>query len=100
YGHYLQSQVAGPLFITKYGLPSLATGYSFGYQGYHDDLWIEKDADERAEAFFSDNKTYKAKNFKSTNPQWHEYSLFYLTPQWTPEQIIINFMLNRLNPSP
>lgn len=90
--------IAGPLFITKYGLPSLATGYLIGYQGSHDNLWIEKDANERSEAYFSGS--YKAKDFGSTNPQWYEFTLFYLTPQWSSEQIVMSFLLNRLNPSP
>ncbi|WP_158563383.1 FG-GAP-like repeat-containing protein [Chitinophaga silvatica] len=47
YGHYLQSQKSGPLFMYKYGLPS-----AFKVND-HDRFWVEMDANTRAYNYFS-----------------------------------------------
>lgn len=70
YGHLLQSRVAGPLYLFKYGIPSLVM------QG-----WTEADADLR-----SDKKLMKTAQFMPVftnyrqapvfkNPRWWEYLL-------------------------
>ncbi|WP_229214941.1 FG-GAP-like repeat-containing protein [Dyadobacter bucti] len=45
YGHYLQSKENGPIWINKYGLPSLISAAG---SGDHDDLWVEQDANRRS----------------------------------------------------
>lgn len=70
YGHLLQSSIAGPLYLFKYGIPSLVL------QG-----WTEADADLR-----SDKKLMKTAQFMPVftnyrqpalfkNPRWWEYLL-------------------------
>lgn len=70
YGHYLQSISSGPLFIFKYGLPSILM------QG-----WTESDADYRSDKelllkeqimpVFSNHRNHK----QAINPKWWEYAL-------------------------
>lgn len=70
YGHYLQSIPSGPLYIFKYGLPSIIT------QG-----WTESDADFRSDKdlllteqimpVFSNHRNQS----KPVNPNWWEFSL-------------------------
>jgi len=69
YGHYLQSQSSGPLFLLKYGIPS----------AINNDGWYEADATARGNAYF--NGTYKASDFSRTNPSWWEFGLA-LSPDW------------------
>lgn len=70
YGHYLQSISSGPLFIFKYGVPSILT------QG-----WTEPDADFRSDKelllkekimpVFQNHRNQKI----AINPRWWEYAL-------------------------
>lgn len=70
YGHYLQSKASGPLFIFKYGIPSIIT------QG-----WTEKDADFRSDKDLLINEKIMPvfsnhRNLSSpSNPGWWEYIL-------------------------
>lgn len=70
YGHYLQSISSGPLFIFKYGLPSIIV------QG-----WTEPDADYRSdkELLLSEQIMPVFNNHRnqheSINPKWWEYIL-------------------------
>jgi hypothetical protein len=75
FGHCLQSRESGPLYLFKYGIPSLLTD-NFA--------WMEKDANYRAKKYF---KTYanvfnKAEKAQPTNtkvsPKLWEYVLFFL----------------------
>lgn len=53
YGHYLQSQASGLIYLWKYGLPSL---YSAGGDKTHNRHPVEQDANARAMKYFE--KTY------------------------------------------
>jgi len=74
YGHYLQSIVSGPLYIFKYGLPSIIT------QG-----WTETDADFRSDKdlllkeqimpVFSNHRNLS----KPVNPHWWEFLIIVIT---------------------
>lgn len=74
YGHLLQSIVSGPLFIFKYGIPSVLM------QG-----WTESDADLRSDTVlllteqimpvFATHRNQK----KVINPKWWEYALLPLS---------------------
>lgn len=50
YGHCLQSQAKGPIYLGRYGLPSLISARGKGVHNCHP---VEQDANLRAEAFFS-----------------------------------------------
>lgn len=54
YGHYIQSQRSGIFFLSKYALPSLLTQTDLGFDGRHDDFWVERDASQRAFDYFTD----------------------------------------------
>ena len=85
YGHALQSIDSGPLFIFKYGIPSIIM------QG-----WTETDADFRSDKkllsedkimpFFSAYRTQK----HHFNPAWWEFAMI-------PIFIIAGWMLNEVN---
>lgn len=76
YGHYLQSQKSGPLYLLKYGVPS----------GPGDADWTEIDANTRAATYFNridptftwqllqNNRYYMLAN-NVQNPRWFEYPL-------------------------
>lgn len=78
YGHYLQSQKSGPLYLLKYGIPS-ALG---------DADWTEHDANTRAANYFQKidpsfnwvqtPSRYRTLADKVHNPRWFEYPLFFL----------------------
>ena len=77
YGHYLQSQEYGPLYLFKVGLPSALGNGS----------WTEHDANQRASKYFqgSANFTwtstpglYRYLPGNSTRARWFEYPLFFL----------------------
>ena len=77
YGHYLQSQEYGPLYLFKVGLPS-AKGNG---------KWTEHDANMRAASYFhgvDNNFTWEDKptlyrhlNINSYRANWIEYPLFF-----------------------
>jgi hypothetical protein len=85
YGHYLQSQKYGFIYLTKVGIPS-ATGAS----------WTELDANFRASKYFkefenfdwepnfypisSSNHIYSQLPESKTNASWWEYPLFFIHP--------------------
>ncbi len=64
YGHYLQSQMSGPMYLFKYGIPIAV----------NNEGWYEDDATARGLAY--NNGTYNRKDFNNTNPQWWDYALF------------------------
>lgn len=72
YGHLLQSSKSGPLFIFKYGLPSLL------YQG-----WTEIDCDNRADTVLLNEEGMRPvfrnynKNAMPVNPKYWEYLLLF-----------------------
>jgi RHS repeat-associated protein len=77
YGHYLQSQISGPLYLAKYGLPS-ALGA----------VWTEIDANTRSAAYFHKinpsfnwvqipGNKYRMLADRVYNPRWFEYPLFF-----------------------
>lgn len=96
YGHYLQSQSSGPLYLFHYGIPS-------GYDALVNDYWdhtkhfSEQDANRRSVRFFSKykdlkwdwyyNPIYDSKGNKIgkisddkgslNNPKWWEYAIFF-----------------------
>lgn len=61
YGHYLQSQSSGPLYLLKYGIPS----------AINNDGWYEDDAYARGGAFF--RGIYNKRNFRNSNLKWWEF---------------------------
>lgn len=79
FGHTLQSRLSGPLYLFKYGIPSLLTGnYS----------WMEKDANLRSAIYFNINHNISLSRWQRsrfskiakeiTNPKWWEYVLLVL----------------------
>jgi len=50
FGHSLQSRLSGPLYLFKYGLPSVFSARRKGRHAFHP---VEQDANRRAEAFFA-----------------------------------------------
>lgn len=56
YGHYLQSQEAGPIYITKYALPSLRSAIRTNDEDVHNAFWTEQDANIRANEYFINNE--------------------------------------------
>lgn len=56
YGHYLQSQSSGYIYLTKFGLPSLISANKNDYWG-HTEHWTEQDANRRAYRYFSNHDT-------------------------------------------
>ena len=55
FGHVLQSRASGPLYLFKYGLPSLFSARRRGRHAFHP---VEQDANCRARAFFAEHTTY------------------------------------------
>lgn len=79
FGHTLQSRKSGPLYLFKYGIPSLLTdNYS----------WMEKDANLRSALYFEGKHKIALSKWQSTrfnrlvdkiiNPKWWEYLLLFL----------------------
>lgn len=60
FGHALQSRASGPLYLFKYGIPSLLSARGRGVHRLHP---VERDANERACAYFSQQPGYAG---------WHE----------------------------
>ncbi|HMW36443.1 MAG TPA: RHS repeat-associated core domain-containing protein [bacterium] len=86
YGHYLQSQRNGPLYLTKYGIPSLANA-AFGSN--HNKYWTETDANRRAERYFRVqhgftqwNDSYYPRASQLSNGSWWEYPLWPISFFW------------------
>ncbi len=50
YGHTLQSRSSGPIYLFKYGIPSLLSARGVGVHRLHP---VERDANQRACAYFS-----------------------------------------------
>ncbi|MGZ5282283.1 MAG: hypothetical protein ACXWEY_08410 [Bacteroidia bacterium] len=75
FGHSLQSRESGPLYLFKYGIPSLLTD-NFA--------WMEKEANLRAIQYFHLHKDALLRNDKTppakqlTHAEWWEYVLFFL----------------------
>jgi RHS repeat-associated protein len=91
YGHYIQGQKSGPLFLFKYGIPSLLTEnfdtpWGLGFAGSHDDFWVEQDANARAWDYFS--KNHGLTSWDDTidprgeirNAKWWEHALYIFDP--------------------
>ena len=51
YGHYLQSQAVGPIYLQRYGIPSAFSGGPF--KNDHDYHSVEQDANARALRYFN-----------------------------------------------
>ena len=91
YGHYLQSQSSGYLYLLKYGLPSLTS------PDPHPLFWTETDANNRAFKYFSgergdttwDNFQFPRSNESSFNPKWWEFPIGVLNP------LLISFLNDR-----
>lgn len=64
YGHYLQSQAWGPMYLGKAGIPSILD--TKGRKGDHDLHPIEQDANARAFEYFNKN----VKGFYKTSTQY------------------------------
>lgn len=58
YGHYLQSQKSGPIYLFKYGLPSLISSYRNNFY-VHSKHPVEIDANIRAKGYW--DKHYEQK---------------------------------------
>jgi RHS repeat-associated protein len=89
YGHYLQSQRSGPLYLTKYGVPSLLNA-AFGWGGSnHKTFWAEKDANLLASRYFEGehgftqwSDYYNPRSARVRNPGWWEYPLWPIAYFW------------------
>ena len=73
YGHYVQSQKVGPLYLFKYGIPSAARAG-----------WTEDDAEYRSDQYFLENENVSPhfeagypRNYTPVNPEWWEYAIFF-----------------------
>jgi len=119
YGHYIQSQNAGWLYLPKYALPSLRSALKNNYYE-HSAFWVEQDANIRASKYFNSNiNGYSGWNYFSNpifnsgknswfdkkygylktnngivNPKWWEYAitLFGIGPSWV---IIYELNINK-----
>lgn len=92
YGHYLQSQRSGFLYLFKYAIPSLLSASRNSY-AEHNSFWTEQDANLRAKAYWE--KTVPGynnwdassnpinKDSRIANPKFWEY-LPPLFPIFTP----------------
>ena len=96
YGHYLQSQSSGPLYLFHYGIPSGCDALVNDYWD-HTKHFSEQDANRRSVRFFSKykdlkwdwyynpiydskgNKIRKISDDKGSlnNPKWWEYAIFF-----------------------
>ena len=56
YGHYIQSQNNGPLYLPVFGIPSLI---DCKFNDNHSDTWTEKDATTRGMAYFGKTENIK-----------------------------------------
>jgi hypothetical protein len=56
FGHTLQSRAVGPIYLFKYGIPSLMSAYSDGVHQQHP---VEKDANLRAHKWFAKQKGFE-----------------------------------------
>ncbi|HPN69659.1 MAG TPA: RHS repeat-associated core domain-containing protein, partial [Saprospiraceae bacterium] len=82
YGHYLQSQSSGYLYLFKYGLPSITS------PDPHRFFWTETDANRRAFNYFSterrltswNERQYPLIDIEPNNPRWWEYPLGTMWP--------------------
>ena len=96
YGHYLQSQKYGPLFMFKVGAVS-ALGY--------DTFWTDTDANNRAKDHFesesdfvwNENKDdrYTWLHSHKVKSQWFEYACFFIG---TPNSLATIVLLNWYSP--
>ena len=67
YGHYLQSQLFGPLYLFSHGIPSFVDaikserieGTNNKNYSTHDFYWTEIDANKRAKKYFEENEGLK-----------------------------------------
>ena len=67
YGHYLQSQLFGPLYLFSHGIPSFVDaikserieGANNKNYSTHDFYWTEIDANKRAKKYFEENEGLK-----------------------------------------
>ncbi len=112
YGHYIQSQVSGPLYFGKYGIPS-ASGAD----------WTEVDAEYRSDQYFikhygtdllyigqrggSDGTIVDPNeflfitirpdryppNYRPANPRWWEYAMFFSTGL-IPGTLLLGYVFN------
>jgi hypothetical protein len=92
YGHYMQSQASGPLYLYKYGIPSALTGSSSGlfgwdpvphtaFRGDHDDHWVERDASRRGfEHFGLPEDEDEFPQGPRQDVKWYEPFVFMIDP--------------------
>ncbi len=83
YGHVLQSRVSGPLYLFKYGIPSLISAYR--NQLLHSSSWVEQDANRRAKNYWDTYVADEVWSYRANpiidgsrivNPKWWEFVLF------------------------
>ena len=55
FGHVLQSRQVGPIYLFKYGIPSLLSAYGEGRHNHHP---VERDANQRACDWFSQKEGF------------------------------------------
>lgn len=55
FGHVLQSRVSGPLYLFKYGIPSLMSARGTGVHRLHP---VEQDANQRAYDYFKQQESF------------------------------------------
>jgi len=57
FGHSLQSRLSGPLYLVKFGLPSVFSARGRGRHAFHP---VEQDANRRAETYFAAQPEFQA----------------------------------------
>lgn len=88
YGHYLQSQSVGPIYLIGYAIPSLVSATINDYET-HNNFCIEKDANRRAYNYFMRNEPgFKHDDWDDTHP---------IDPKWL--KILDSNHLNNKNNS-
>ena len=54
YGHYIQSQLFGVLYISHIAIPSLYSSFNASSNFEHEDSYVEQDANYRSHFYFND----------------------------------------------
>lgn len=73
YGHVLQSETAGDLYLSKVAIPSGLSGlfdYNLGFDHDHDRTWFEISANQRVNRYLG--KHYTSKGKPSVKDYWYE----------------------------
>lgn len=78
YGHYMQSQIVGPLYYPAIAIPSLlSAAFTSDWEGMsHKQRWFEIDASRRAAKHFDKKYGSKLENYDSESPDFFDVNIF------------------------